>query len=103
MRIKILLVGMDKTDKYIFNCNSSEYTHNGSETKAFDSQIFLENFKTIIKGWPTFLINTEVQDGMLCKIKIKKDDAKKEFNFSGQYPENFDQLLILLNEVTYGK
>lgn len=98
MVLRIKLASMYEQRIYNMNYIQNTFEYNGSEIEK-DIRDFYIKIMELIKPWPKRLENLQIVDGLICEISYREKGEEQKLYFQNKFPENFDELLDVLEVV----
>lgn len=98
MDLEIVLDSMSGIKSYLFNYLENVCQVNGENVDKDARKIYAE-IMNLLREWPKELENKDVVDGMVCNISYREKGQDIKHIYKNQFPENFDELLNLLEGV----
>lgn len=98
MQITIKLQNLKGETKIFLDDEKRIFTVNGKD-KVVDIDRFASHLLRIVSSWEERYENNMIIDGLTYEIEIQKDGQTYNFYGRNNYPKNFYQFDMLLNEV----
>lgn len=98
MDLEIVLDSMSGIKSYLFNYLENVCQVNGENVDKDARKIYAE-IMNLLREWPKELENKDVVDGMVCNISYREKGQDIKHIYQNKFPENFDELLNLLEGV----
>jgi len=98
MNLRIELNSRQGIKIYEFDYIQNLLLVNGKAVEKDISRLYADIME-LIKTWPKELKNLEIVDGLSLKISYREKGKEIIHNFINKFPENFDELSLILEEV----